>query len=460
MTLVGELRAIVGDGHVLTEAEVRAPYERDWTGRFSGRAHAVVRPAGTAEVAEVLRACAERGASVVPQGGNTGLVGGGVPRDGEIVLALTRLDEVGVVDRALGHVEVGAGTPLGVLQQHAATAGLDAGLDFAARDSATIGGIVACDAGGLRALRYGTARARVGGLEALLPDGSIVRRLAGLRKDNAGFDLPALLVGSEGTLGVITRVLWKLVPRLPARVAALVPLTDADGAANLLAALSSEAPSLEACELMTARSLDLVLARQRRQPPVRRAPFYVLAELAARHDPIDELAAALGRAGVEDAAIADDTASRERLWMLREGHADAVAAAGVPHKLDVGVPLAALPQFLDELPGTVGGVAPGAQTIVWGHLGDGNLHVNILGAEPDDHVDDAVLGLVQACGGTISAEHGIGVAKVPWLLSARGRDDVRAMRAVKAALDPLSLLNPGVVLPTTAPLCELGPSHA
>jgi FAD/FMN-containing dehydrogenase len=460
MTLVRDLRAIVGDRHVLTDRDVCAPYERDWTGRFSGRARAVVRPAATAEVADVLRACAEHGASVVPQGGNTGLVGGGVPREGEVLLSLTRLREVGAIDPAHGQVEVGAGTPLAALQQHAAAAGLDAGLDFAARDSATIGGVVACDAGGARALRHGTARARVGGLEAVLPDGSIVRRLAGLAKDNAGFNLPALLIGSEGTLGVITKVLWRLVPRLPARVAALVPLANAEAAADLLATLFSEAPSLEACELMTAGGLDLVLAHQRRPPPVRRAPIYVLAELAARHDPIDELAAALERAGVEDAAIADDTASRERLWTLREGHADAVAAAGAPHKLDIGIPLAALPRFLDELPRIVDGVAPGAQTILWGHLGDGNLHVNILGAEPDDeHVDDAVLRLVLACGGTISAEHGIGIAKARWLLHARGRDDVRAMRAVKAALDPPGLLNPGVVLRQTAQVSELGASQ-
>jgi FAD/FMN-containing dehydrogenase len=461
MTLVRDLRAIVGDRHVLTDRDVCAPYERDWTGRFSGRARAVVRPAATAEVADVLRACAEHGASVVPQGGNTGLVGGGVPREGEVLLSLTRLRGLGAIDPALGQVEVGAGTPLAALQQHAAPAGLDAGLDFAARDSATIGGVVACDAGGARALRHGTARARVGGLEAVLPDGSIVRRLAGLAKDNAGFNLPALLIGSEGTLGVITKVLWRLVPRLPARVAALVPLANAEAAADLLATLFSEAPSLEACELMTAGGLDLVLAHQRRQPPVERAPIYVLAELAARHDPMDELAAALERAGVEDAAIADDTASRERLWTLREGHAEAVAATGVPHKLDIGVPLAALPRFLDELPGIVDGVAPGAQTILWGHLGDGNVHVNIVGAERDDeHVDDAVLRRVLACGGTISAEHGIGIAKARWLLDARGRDDVRAMRAVKAALDPPGLLNPGVVLHQTAQVSELGTSHA
>jgi FAD/FMN-containing dehydrogenase len=192
--------------------------------------------------------------------------------------------------------------------------------------------------------------------------------------------------------------------------------------------------------------------RSRARPPAPPASGRTRAHLragglAARHDPTDELAAALDRAGVEDAAIADDTASRERLWTLREGHAVAVAAAGVPHKLDVGVPLAALPRFLEELPGIVDGVASSAQAIVWGHLGDGNLHVNILGAEPhDDHVDNAVLGLALACGGTISAEHGIGIAKAHWLLDARCRDDVRAMRAIKAALDPPGLLNPGVVL--------------
>lgn len=447
MTLVGDLQAIVGERHVLTDPEVRAPFETDWTGRFSGRACAVVRPADSSEVARILRVCTSHGARVVPQGGNTGLVGGGVPRDGEVLLSLTRLNGLGAVDTALGQVEVGAGAALAVLQQLAAASDLDAGLDFGARDSATVGGVVACDAGGTRALRYGSARSRVAGLEAVLPDGSIVRRLGGLAKDNAGFDLPSLLIGSEGTLGVITKVLWRLVPRLAARVAALVPLADAEGAAHLLAALRAEAPSLESCELMTADGLDLVLAHQRRAPPVAPAPFYVLAQLAARHDPFEELAAALGRAGIEHAAIADDTPSRERLWALREGHPDAVAASGVPHKLDIGVPLAALPRFLSDLPRVVDDERPGARTIVWGHLGDGNLHVNVLGATPDDDgVDDAVLGLVLACGGAISAEHGIGIAKARWLLEARGPDEVRAMRAIKTALDPGGLLNPGVVL--------------
>jgi FAD/FMN-containing dehydrogenase len=445
-SLADALRAVVGDRHVLLDADLRAPFEIDWTRRFGAAARAVVRPGSTAEVAGVLRACAAHGVAVVPQGGNTGLVGGGVPRAGEVVVALTRIGDVGEVS-ALGQVEVGAGATLAALQRAAAAAGLDAGLDFAARDSATIGGIVSCDAGGTRALRYGTARARVAGLEAVLADGSIVRRMGGLAKDNAGLHLPALLIGSEGTLGIVTRVVWKCIPRLPARVAALVPLPDAASAVSLFAALVAEAPSLEACELMGDAGMELVLAQLRRERPVPRAPVYVLAELAARQDPTEELAAAFGRAGIEDAAIADDTTSRERLWALREAHTEAISAAGVPHKLDVGVPLAALPGFLARLPDVVTGACPDARTIVFGHLGDGNLHVNVLGPEPDDEAaDDAVLELVLACGGAISAEHGLGTAKARWLTAARGADEVAAMRRVKAALDPAGVLNPGVIL--------------
>jgi FAD/FMN-containing dehydrogenase len=448
MSLLDALWAVVGHQHVLTDPDLRAPFETDWTGRFSGSALAVVRPGVTGEVSEVLRACSEHGVVVVPQGGNTGLVGGGVPRGGEVVLSLSRMTDVYGVDPALAQIEVGAGTTLGTLQQRAAEAGLDAGLEFAARDSATVGGLVACDAGGLRALRYGTARDRVGGLEAVLADGSTVRRMGGLAKDNAGFDLPALLVGSEGTLGVITRVIWKLVPLLSCRVAALIPLPDAASAASVLAALRAEAPSLEACELMTDAGMELVLRHLRRERPVRRSPIYVLAELAARADPIDELADAFSRVGVEDAAVADDTTSRERLWTLREAHAEAISAAGVPHKLDIGVPFTALPRFLDELPAVVSEVAPEARLFVWGHLGDGNLHVNLLGVEPDDErPDEVVLRLALDCGGTISAEHGVGTAKAHWLVEGRGPDEVAAMRRVKGALDPAGVLNRGVVLP-------------
>ena len=438
--LLDELRAAVGDAHVLTDPDLRASYERDWTGRFTGAALAVVRPADTAQVQEVVRACARHDVAIVPQGGNTGLVGGGVPRSGEILLSLTRLATIEPVDGALRQVLVGAGATLSALHAQAAQAGLATGLDFRARDTATIGGIVACNAGGARALRYGTARARVVGLEAVLADGTVISRLSGLTKDNAGVDLSQLLVGSEGTLGIITRVVWKLVPQLHQRVAALVPLPDIAAAERLLAALTTHAPALEACELLTHDALELSLQHQRRTSPVPPAPYYVFTELAANEDPTPQLAAAF--VDIEDCAVATDAAERERLWDLREGVAEGIAAVGVPHKLDVGVPLANLGAFLAELPLVV----RQGRLIVFGHLGDGNLHVNVLGLDhADTTVDDAVLALVLTHGGTISAEHGIGTAKAHWLERARG-DEYATLHGLKQWLDPAQRLNPQVQL--------------
>jgi FAD/FMN-containing dehydrogenase len=448
MDLEHALAGVVGSKHVLSDPDLKSAYERDYTGRYGSPSRLVVRPADTEQVAGVVAACAAHGAAVVPQGGNTGLVGAGVPRHGEVLLSLRRLTQIDPVDTALAQVTAGAGATLASLQAAARAAGQDAGLDFGARDSCTLGGAVACDAGGARALRHGTARAHVAGLEAVLADGSIVSRLAGLTKDNAGYDLPALLVGSEGTLGIVTRVRWKLVPLLSARVTVLVPLGSAREAAELLATLRTHAPSLESCDFFLDDGLQLVLEHQHRQSPFpTRAPVYVLAECAGRSDPTEELAGALQEAGIEDALVADDTTSREALWAIREGHTDAINAAGVPHKLDVGIPLAELDRFLAEVRGAVA-EAGGERTILFGHLGDGNVHVNVLGADPDDPaVDDAVLELTLRCGGTISAEHGVGVAKARWLERARGAAEVAAMRKIKRALDPGELLNPGAVLP-------------
>jgi FAD/FMN-containing dehydrogenase len=447
--LVAALRAIAGDRHVLVDDDVRAPFEIDWTRRFRGGAAAVVRPADADEVAGVLLACAERGAAVVPQGGNTGLVGGSVPREGsdrlQVVLSLARLSGLGEVDPASLQVQAGAGVTLAALQQHARAAALDAGVDFAARDSATLGGLVACDAGGVRAVRHGTVRARVAGVEAVLADGSVVERMSGLLKDNAGYDVPALLVGSEGTLGVVTQVRWKLVPRRDARALALVPLGSVSEAAALLGAVRPRLPSLDACELITDDGLALVMDHLHVGPPVEpRAPAYVLIECAAAEDPLAELADAFDAAGVEQAVVADDTASRERLWRLREAHTEAISAAGVPHKLDVGVPLHRLGHFT----ATVRDAVPdSARLILFGHLGDGNVHVNVLGPDPDDEaVDEAVLRLAAEHGGTISAEHGVGTAKARFLGLTRSPAEIAAMRAIKSALDPDWMLNPGAVL--------------
>ena len=346
------MEKVVGAKHVLSDPELKSSYERDYTGRYGGTARLVVRPADTEQVAGVMTACSRAGAAIVPQGGNTGLVGASVPRNGEVLVSLQRLASIGEVDEAIGQVTVGAGATLAALQDAAKAAGQDAALDFGARDSCTVGGVVACDAGGARALRHGTARAHVAGLEAVLADGSVLSRLAGLTKDNAGYDLPGLLVGSEGTLGIITRVRWKLAPLLSSRVAALVPLQTAREAADLLKTLRANAPSLESCDFFLDEGLELVLEHQQRESPIKdRSPFYVLAECAAQSDPTEELAAALQDAGVDDALIADDTASRRGLWTLREGHTDAINAAGVPHKLDVGVPLRELDRFIDAVPG-------------------------------------------------------------------------------------------------------------
>jgi FAD/FMN-containing dehydrogenase len=287
----------------------------------------------------------------------------------------------------------------------------------------------------------------VAGLEAVLANGETIERLTGLTKDNAGYDLPALLIGSEGTLGVITAVRWRLVPQLAARATALVPLPSMQAATDLLAALRSHAPSLESCDFFLQAGLELVLAHQRRATPLANpAPVYVLAECAAASDPIDELASALTQAGIDDALIADDTASRERLWALREGHADAINAQGTPHKLDVGVPLHALADFIPHVIEVIERT-PGQRAILFGHLGDGNVHVNVLGPDPgDERVDEAVLSLAGRFGGTISAEHGVGVAKARFLGLVRSEAELGAMRAIKRALDPDSLLNPGCVL--------------
>jgi FAD/FMN-containing dehydrogenase len=446
--LVAALRDVVGERHVLVDADVRALYEVDWTRRWSGSAAAVVRPRTADEVAAVLRACAEHGAAVIPQGGNTGLVGASVPRSHlsrpQVVLSAARLRTLGEIDRATLQVRAEAGVTLGALQAAARAAGLDAAVDFAARDSATVGGLAACDAGGLRAVRHGTVRMRVAGLEAVLADGSVVRRMSGLLKDNAGYDLPALLVGSEGTLGVITSVLWQLVPRSDARALALVPVGSVSDAVALLAAVRPRLHSLEACELMTDDGLALVLEHLGTTSPVRRAPAYVLIECAARADPLEEFAAALDAAGIDDAAIADDTAGRERLWQLRERHTEAISATGIPHKLDVGIPLDRLAAFCDSVQAVL---TDGARSIIFGHLGDGNLHVNLLGVDAaDDSIDELVLRIVAQHGGTISAEHGVGVAKARWLHLSRTAEEIAVMNAVKSALDPECVLNPGALL--------------
>jgi FAD/FMN-containing dehydrogenase len=443
------LKGIVGAPHVLVDGDLKAQYETDWTRRFTGQARCVVRPADTGQVAAVVRACADAGVPITVQGGNTGLVGGGVPAGGEVLLNLGRLTDLEPVDTLEAQVTAGAGVTLERLQQHARAAGLDFGVDLAARSAATAGGLVATNAGGLRVVRYGSMREQLTGIEAVLADGSVVRRLVGLAKDNTGYDLTQLLAGSEGTLAVITKVRLRLVPLLPARAVALVAVDGVPGALDLLAAARARLTTLSAAELFLADGLELVRAHGRLTAPFDQAyPAYVVLECSARTDPTDELLEVLGEcAAVQDATVASDATGVAKLWAYRETHTEAIGAAGVPVKLDVSVPLRELASLVGELPGTVAAAAPGAWVLIFGHLGEGNLHVNVLDAgERAEEVSDAVLRLVAAKSGSISSEHGVGRAKARWLSLSRSAAEIAAMRRVKAALDPANLLNPGVLL--------------
>jgi FAD/FMN-containing dehydrogenase len=453
--LLHSLRAIVGDAHVLADADLLAGYLVDWTRRWSGDALCAVRPADSEQVAAVMRACADAGVAVIPQGGNTGLVGGSVPRAAldrpQVVLSLTRLRDLEPVDAIAAEVTVGAGATLAAVQAHARGAGFAFGVDLGARDSATIGGMIAANAGGIHVIRHGPMRQQLIGLEAVLADGSVIRRLPGLVKDNTGYHLPSLISGSEGTLAVVTRARLRLVPHLPRRAVALVAVDGAEEAADLAGELRRRLPNLLAAELFFENGMQLVLRHAGGSRPFpQEHPAYLLVEVDGPTDPTDALLDAIEDGGslVRDAVMCTDEAERERVWRLREGHTESVNAEGVPHKMDIAVPVRRLGDYVREVRLAIGQVAPDADTYLYGHVGDGNLHVNVIGPPPEDEsVDAAVLELAIAMGGTVSAEHGIGVAKVGWLAADRGPADVRVMRAIKDALDPGGVLNPGVILP-------------
>jgi len=446
--LATHLVDIVGRDHVIEDPALLASYETDWTRRFHGHARLVVRPGTPAEAGAVLAVCSSERVAVVPQGGNTGLVGGAVPPEGAVVLSMRRLVELGAVDRAAGQLTAGAGVTLGELQRHARAADLDIGLDLAARDSATLGGLIATNAGGIRAMRYGSMRSQVVGIEAYLVDGTRVGSLAGLTKDNTGYHWPSLLAGSEGTLAVVTRARLLLV-RIPRRRACvLLGLPDLAAAVALASELRERVPSLEALEVFDSLAMALLARHRGMTSPLKGSSgVYLLAEAAADQDPTNELVEAIAAApGALDAAIGTDGPDRARLWAFRESITEVIEAEGVPHKLDVSLPMHQLTRFDTDVRATAIRLTPSCRAVVYGHLGDGNLHVNLLGLEPDDErVDEAVLRLVAELGGSISAEHGIGRAKAAWLSLARRTGEIDAMRALKRSLDPDFLLNPGVL---------------
>ncbi len=443
------LRAIVGPTHVLSDPDDVASYTTDWTGRFVGSGTTVVRPGSVDEVAALVDWCRNEGVAIVPQGGNTGLVGGGVPLGGELVVSLRRLDRVDEVDPISRQVTAGAGATVEAVQRAAAAAGLRYAVDFGARGTATVGGSIATNAGGINLIRFGGTREQLVGIEAVLGTGAVVRQMSGLVKDNTGYHLPSLLCGSEGTLGIVTEARLRLVGAAPHRVVAFVAMASVDAAVAAVAEWRTSIPSLEAAELVFHEGIELVSSEFGVPLPFADpSPAYVLLEAGALTDPTDELADAVaGADGVIDAAVASDSARRAALWRLREEHTLAINQVGVPHKFDVTLPQARLAEFAATVPGIVERAVTGARTWLFGHVGDGNLHVNVTGAAHDaPELSDAVFALVVDLGGSISAEHGIGTAKVDYLSMQRSAGDLAAMRAIKSALDPDRIMNPNVLI--------------
>ena len=446
---VATLRAITGPSGVVDDPELTHRYRHDWTGRFGTDAPVVVaRPATAGDVAAIITQCAQHRVAVVPQGGNTGLVGGSVPLDGELVLSTDRLTGIDALDGTTGLLTARAGTPLAVVQQAAARVGWRYGVDIASRDSATIGGTVATNAGGLHVLRYGATRAQLTG--AAFVDGTGARHeLSGATlRDNTGYDLAGLLCGSEGTLGIVTDVRVRLVADLPYRTAALLRFDEPRAAAVAVERLRGALASVESAEFFFADGLELVCATFSYPAPfAETAGGYVLVEVADSDDRTVALGTAVdGLPGVSDVAVADDPTGRARLWRYRERHTEAIATVGIPHKLDVALPPGSLAEFVDRVPGVIDAVDPDARVWLFGHGGEASVHVNVTGPDAaDDATDDAVLDLVVAMGGSISAEHGIGRAKRGRLDLVRAPADRALRQRLRAAFDPHGIMNPGVL---------------
>lgn len=462
--LVHDLRTALGESAVLSDPADMAAYVTDWTGSFTGTALAVVRPASTADVATAVRLCAEAGVGVVPQGGNTGLVGGGVPDSGgdQVVLSLGRMRRIREIDPVADTLTVEAGTALATVQEAARKAGRLFPLSLGSEGSCTIGGTVATNAGGTAVLRYGMMRELVLGLEVVLPDGRVWDGLRPLRKDNTGYDLKQLFIGSEGTLGVVTAAVLRLLPATSRRATAFVALESVSAATELLPLLREHGGGqLTTWELLGRQAVDLVLAHLPgvRDPFPDRHEWYGLVELAGTSVDVDErLESALAAAAEEglllDAVVAGSPAQRESLWALREGVSEAQKSEGATLKHDVTLPITALSRFVAEVGPLLLEALPGLRLVTYGHIGDGNLHYNISAPVGDDatlkreaaELTRIVYDAVTALGGSISAEHGIGTLKRDAAAAYKTGVEVDLMRAVKQAIDPDGVMNPRKVL--------------
>ena len=469
--LIAQLRAICGTANVLTHEDPNAdlsPWEQDWRKRVHGRALAVVRPGDTAQVAAVVKACAATGTSIVPQGGNTGLVVGGVP-DGsgtQIVLSMTRMNAVRAIDPANLTITVEAGCVLQNLQAAAENAGFLFPLSLGAEGSCTIGGNLGTNAGGTQVVRYGNTRELCLGLEVVNAQGEVWHGLSGLRKDNTGYDLRNLMIGSEGTLGIITAATLKLYPQPAAQLTAWAAVPSMEAAVQLLGLAHQRlGPGLTGFEVMNQFSLSLVDKHypQLRVPLWQGTPWCVLLENSdseneqhARSQFEALLEAAMDSGCVSDAIVAESLSQARGLWHIRESITLAQVQEGLNIKHDISIPVSRIPDFVAETDALLAREVPGVRMVDFGHLGDGNLHYNVQAPEGgdgkaflrdfEDKVNTLVFDQVKRFGGSISAEHGVGELKAGKLPHYKDPTALAMMRAVKKALDPQNILNPGRVL--------------
>nr|WP_315232758.1 FAD-binding oxidoreductase [uncultured Albidiferax sp.] len=465
--LLDNLRQLIGAQHVLTDGDLSA-YEHDWRKRSRGKSLAVVRPGSTAEVAAVVKACAVTGVSIVPQGGNTGLVVGSTPDESgtQIVLSLQRMHAVRAVDAANLTMTVEAGCILQSLQETAANAGFLFPLSLGAEGSCTIGGNLSTNAGGTQVLRYGNARELCLGLEVVTAHGDIWSGLSGLRKDNTGYDLRNLFVGSEGTLGIITAATMKLYPQPAAQLTAWAAVPSLEDAVTLLGLAHQHlGAGLTGFEVMSQFALSLVAKHypQQRVPLYQDTPWCVLlensdneSETHARTQFESLLELALEQGCVTDAVVAENLAQAHALWHVRESISLAQAEEGLNIKHDISIPVSRIPEFVRSTDALLQANIPGVRLVNFGHLGDGNLHYNVQApAEGDpaqflraqeERVNTLVFDAVIAHGGSISAEHGVGSLKVGHLEHYKSPVALEMMRGIKQALDPQNLMNPGRVV--------------
>ena len=451
---IAELKSLLGSGRISEDADIIKTYSDDWTGRYRGSARAVISPQSIDEVAEILNWCSTNQVGVVPQGGNTGMVGGSTPLNGELIISLRKMKNVCFSDTNDNQIVAEAGATLLEIQNLALERSMIYGVDFAARDSATIGGTIATNAGGLNVLRYGTTRRQIISVEAVTGTGEIIGNLNGLDKDNTGYHLPSLLCGSEGTLAIVTRAKLRLRPKPKENVSILFGLDTIQDAVNLTEACVSTSTEIIACELFFQKGVDLVREAYDLQPLWNnRNSIYLLCEFAGDLGVLDRLNEnVLGEMlrTHDSIFVATSDKERQRLWQYRELHTLAIADKGIPLKLDVTIPLGNLTHFLDSIATICSNINPLSIPYVFGHSADGNMHLNILQSEPNvAEIEEEILKFVVSLDGSISAEHGIGRAKAPYLHLQRNEEEIRLFREMKKAFDPKGILNPDVIFPTS-----------